>query len=265
MNINVIIIINIFINVLKQIRLKENCIELKTTTRHIVTIVKLFKNISFLKFLQLIDIVGVEIVGKTIKYNIIYLMLSILYQTRINIYMQISNLISIHSLSAIFLNSEWLESEVWDLFGIYFVSNSNLRRILTDYGFMYHPLKKNFPITGHYELNFSFSNKLVKVKNVILVQELRNLLSKNIWNFTFFNKEIVNKHNIKTLRSSNICFIDLYTIQYQIENKFKEVGNFFINLNKFMKKRCSYLMFYNSISRNLAIFKYWNLYKIIKI
>jgi NADH-quinone oxidoreductase subunit C len=70
------------------------------------------------------------------------------------------------------------------LFGIYFYKNYHLRRILTDYGFTHHPLKKNFPLTGYYELNYSFMNKLIELKKVILVQELRNLLSENNWNFS---------------------------------------------------------------------------------
>lgn len=182
---NALILINIFLNVLKQLRILNNEFDIKSTQKHIITIFKFFKNASTLKLLQLIDIIGIELSGKIIKYNVIYLMLSIVYQIRISLSVQITSLARIQSISNLFENATWLECEVWDLFGIFFNKNDNLRRILTDYGFIHHPFKKNFPLTGYYELNYSFVNKLIELKKIILVQELRNLLSENSWNFVF--------------------------------------------------------------------------------
>jgi NADH:ubiquinone oxidoreductase subunit C len=182
---NALILINILLNVLKQLRIVNNEFDIKSTQKHVITIFKFFKNASMLKLLQLIDIVGIELSGKIIKYNVIYLMLSIVYQIRISLSVQITNLAKLQSISNLFENATWLECEVWDLFGIFFNKNDNLRRILTDYGFIHHPFKKNFPLTGYYELNYSFVNKLIELKKTILVQELRNLLSENNWNFTF--------------------------------------------------------------------------------
>jgi hypothetical protein len=93
------------------------------------------------------------------------------------------------------------------LFGIFFHKNNNLRRILTDYGFIHHPFKKNFPLTGYYELNYSFVNKLIELKKTVLVQELRNLLSENNWNFIFqlqtcTDSDLIDDNNIISLNET---------------------------------------------------------------
>lgn len=221
---NALILINIFSNVLKQLKISNNEFDIKSTQKHIITIFKFFKNASMLKLIQLIDIVGIELSGKIIKYNVIYLMLSIVYQIRISLSVQITNLAKIQSISNLFENAIWLECEVWDLFGIFFYKNDNLRRILTDYGFVHHPFKKNFPLTGYYELNYSFVNKLIELKKTILVQEWRNLLSENNWNFVFQlniseDSELVEDKNIISLDEKTKYFL-LSSIVYGMSRLF---------------------------------------------
>lgn len=92
LNIYAIMLINIFLNLLKQIRLNHFQYEFKVEINGILPVLRFFKNISGLKFLQLLEITGIEIFGKINKYNIIYLILSLTYQTRIQIYTQITNL-----------------------------------------------------------------------------------------------------------------------------------------------------------------------------
>lgn len=184
LQISLIILINLFLNIIKNINVKNGTVVVKIMPNKLLAFIKILKNVSSIRLMQLIDITCVEILGKHIKFNVIYFLLSLIYQTRINVLTQITNLTKIVSSTSLYWNADWLEREIWDLFGLFFLGNTNLRRILTDYGFLQHPFKKNFPLTGHYEVNFSFTSKLIECKRVTLVQELRNTLSQNILSIT---------------------------------------------------------------------------------
>lgn len=229
--VNTLIIINIFLNVIKQIRVKNNEIELKTNKKNLLVILKILNQLSVLKYVQLTDILCFELLGSSKKNIIYYLLLSNIYQSRLLISLQIDSLTSLKTVTTLYFNAEWLECEVWDLFGIYFRNNANLRRILTDYGFSHHPLKKNFPLTGHYELNYSFNSKLIKVKKVVLVQELRNLLSENIWDFTILNEKKNNNQLILNVNFQDILnqIIYLKSNLFQVNNQYFK-SNWFVLL-----------------------------------
>ncbi len=128
---------------------------------------------STLLFKTLVDIVVYDVPGRKKRFVVLYLLLSLVFNTRLIVRTQVDEVSSIVSVVRLFQNANWLEREVWDMFGIFFFQHPDLRRILTDYGFSGHPLRKDFPLTGYVELWYSqFSGRLVHLP-VSLVQEFR--------------------------------------------------------------------------------------------
>jgi len=140
--------------------------------------VSIFQIMCFLKHSMLyqtnilVDIVCTDFPGKIPRIGVIYLLLSVRYNQRINIFLK-PRKTNLRSITKIFENASWFEREAWDMFGILFKNNTDLRRILTDYGFTGHPLRKDFPLTGFYELFFNDSLKIIKSVPVSLAQEYR--------------------------------------------------------------------------------------------
>ena len=133
---------------------------------------KFLKNSMLYQMNTLVDIVCTDFPGKTPRIGLTYLLLSSQYNQRINIFVKPKKM-QISSVSQIFKNASWFEREAWDMFGIRFKNNKDLRRILTDYGFTGHPLRKDFPLTGFYELFFNDVLKSIKTSPVSLTQEYR--------------------------------------------------------------------------------------------
>jgi len=100
----------------------------------------------------------------------------------LNIVNNIKELFSLYSVSYLFLGAVWLEREAWDMFGIFFFNNKDLRRILTDYGFSGHPLRKDFPLSGYKEVYYDDIKKSIVTVAVSLAQEFRNYHFRLLWN-----------------------------------------------------------------------------------
>ena len=141
------------------------------------------------KFKQLTDITAVDYPENTKRFKMIYLLLSHQFNQRI----VISNLINenevVSSLTKIFPSANWMEREVFDMYGILFKDHPDLRRILTDYGFDGHPLRKDFPLTGHTEVRYSEDKKKVVSEPVKLEQNYRNFDYESPWQGTKYIKE----------------------------------------------------------------------------
>lgn len=120
------------------------------------------------------------------RFNKIYNVYSDIYNLRILIKNWISIFLIVNSLNRIYLSSSWVEREVWDLFGIYFFLNFDLRRILNDYGFYGHPFRKDFPITGFYEVSYSYNISSILYDKIRLIQEFRMFETVSPWKF-FYN------------------------------------------------------------------------------
>ena len=142
------------------------------------------------KFKQLIDITAVDYPEREKRFKIIYLLLSHENNLRIVINLNISEKINIPSITKIFPSANWMEREVFDMYGISFKDHPDLRRILTDYGFEGYPLRKDFPLTGHTEVRYSEDKKKVISEPVKLDQEYRNFDFESPWEGTkYINKE----------------------------------------------------------------------------
>tara|TARA_Y100000590_G_scaffold398275_1_gene480558 strand:+ start:27 stop:632 length:606 start_codon:yes stop_codon:yes gene_type:complete len=141
------------------------------------------------KFKQLIDITAVDYPGKEHRFKIIYLLLSHENNLRIVINVNIDEKTEVPSLTKIFPSANWMEREVFDMYGISFKNHPDLRRILTDYGFKGFPLRKDFPLTGHSEVRYSEDMKKVIYEPVKLEQEYRNFDFESPWEGTKYIKK----------------------------------------------------------------------------
>nr|YP_010881099.1 NADH dehydrogenase subunit 9 [Moerckia flotoviana]WIA66601.1 NADH dehydrogenase subunit 9 [Moerckia flotoviana] len=139
----------------------------------------LFQLLYFLKyhtntrFKVLIDIRGVDYPSRERRFEVVYNLLSIDYNTRIRILTSVDEITPICSVVGIFPSAGWWERETWDMFGVYFSNHPDSRRILTDYGFEGHPLRKDFPLSGYVEVRYDDSEKRVVSEPIEMTQESR--------------------------------------------------------------------------------------------
>jgi len=125
-------------------------------------------------FNVLCDICGVDYPDRPMRFEVVYNLLSMPLNQRIRIKVDTDEDQAVPSAVGLYSSAGWWEREAWDLFGIYFADNPDLRRILTDYGFEGHPLRKDFPLTGYVELRYDEEQKAVVYEPVRLQQEFRN-------------------------------------------------------------------------------------------
>jgi NADH-quinone oxidoreductase subunit C len=125
-------------------------------------------------FTQLLDICGVDYPGREYRFDVVYHLLSPQLNHRIRVKIEADDVTPVPSAVSIFPSANWYEREAFDLYGILFSGHPDLRRILTDYGFQGHPLRKDFPLTGFVEVRYSEEAKRVVYEPVRLTQEFRN-------------------------------------------------------------------------------------------
>ena len=149
------------------------------------------------KFKQLIDITAVDYPQREKRFKIVYLLLSHENNLRIVININIDEKITVPSITKIFPSANWMEREVFDMYGISFKEHPDLRRILTDYGFDGYPLRKDFPLTGHTEVRYSEEKKKVISEPVELDQKYRDFDFESPWEGTKYIKQEEEKTNTK--------------------------------------------------------------------
>ena len=125
------------------------------------------------QFKQLVDICGVDYPEREYRFDVVYNLLSLTHNRRVRVKVSINNE-SVPSAVTVFSTAGWFEREAWDMYGIFFEGNPDLRRILTDYGFEGHPLRKDFPLTGFVEIRYDEEQKRVVYEPVKLTQDFRN-------------------------------------------------------------------------------------------
>ena len=160
--------------------------------KDILDVVQFLKSKENCKFKQLIDIAGVDYPDNEKRFELVYLFLSHENNLRIKLLIKFEANQSINSLTKIFPSANWMEREVFDMYGIKFKNHPDLRRILTDYGFKGHPLRKDFPLTGFNEVRYSEKDKKVIYEPVKLEQNYRNFDFESPWEGTNYIKEIKN-------------------------------------------------------------------------
>ena len=175
---------------IKDSTIKYNELLIETYEKDLIDVVQFLKLNEKCKFRQLIDIAGVDYPEDEKRFELVYLFLSHEYNTRIKLLIKFQLSQTINSITKIFPSANWMEREVFDMYGIKFKNHPDLRRILTDYGFKGHPLRKDFPLTGFNEVRYSEKDKKVIYEPVKLEQNYRNFDFESPWEGTNYMKEI---------------------------------------------------------------------------
>ena len=177
--------------------IKHNQIYLGIDSEDLIDVVLFVKTNKDTKFKQLIDITVVDYPERAKRFKIVYLFLSHEFNQRMILSYDISENEVISSLTSIFPSANWMEREVFDMYGVNFKNHPDLRRILTDYGFEGHPLRKDFPLTGHTEVRYSEGQKKVISEPVKLEQNYRNFDYESPWEGTKYIKELTDNNDKK--------------------------------------------------------------------
>ena len=147
----------------------------------LIKVIKTLKENENLKFNQFIDLTAVDYPNKKKRFEMVYIFLSVEFNFRIIIKFFINENDSVESITNLFPAANWYEREVWDLFGIAFNNHPDLRRLLTDYGFIGHPLRKDFPISGNVEVKYDLNEKKVVYEPIKLTQTFREFEFESPW------------------------------------------------------------------------------------
>jgi NADH-quinone oxidoreductase subunit C len=151
---------------------------------HIIETLTFLRDDRRTQFLNLIDICGVDYPGRVQRFDVVYHLLSPHLNHRIRIKVRTTEDDPVPSATAVYSGADWFEREAYDLYGILFTGHPDLRRILTDYGFEGHPLRKDFPLTGFVEVHYDEVLKQVVYEPVALRQEFRNFDFLSPWEGT---------------------------------------------------------------------------------
>jgi NADH-quinone oxidoreductase subunit C len=174
---------------IKSSKINHNQIYLSINDDDLLDVVLFLKTNLNTKFAQLIDITAVDYPENEKRFKIVYLFLSHENNQRLILDLFIKENEFVSSLSSIFPSANWMEREVFDMYGIEFKNHPDLRRILTDYNFKGHPLRKDFPLTGHSEVRYSEDEKKVIYEKVKLEQNYRNFDYESPWEGTKYIKD----------------------------------------------------------------------------
>jgi NADH-quinone oxidoreductase subunit C len=161
-------------NLVTKFEENANQVTLHVLPENINRVLFFLRDNSKLQFKQLIDLFGVDYPEREKRFEVIYQLLSTKINQRIFVKTQVSENDQLPSTTAVFNDANWLEREVWDMYGVRFKEHPDLRRILTDYGFEGHPQRKDFPLTGYVELRYDAKKEKVVYEPVKLHQEFRN-------------------------------------------------------------------------------------------
>ena len=182
---------------IKESKILHGQLYLSVNFEDLLDVVLSIKTNKDAKFRQLIDITAVDYPENQKRFKVVYLFLSHEINKRILLSYYINENEKIFSLTKIFPSANWMEREIFDMYGIKFVDHPDLRRILTDYDFEGYPLRKDFPLTGHIETRYSEDEKKVIYEPVKLEQNYRNFDFESPWDGTKYIKEITDNNNDK--------------------------------------------------------------------
>ena len=182
---------------IKKSEIKYNQLYIEIDREDLINVTLFLKTDKDTKFRQLMDITTVDYPEQTQRFKMVYLFLSHEFNQRIILSYFVNENEVINSLTSIFPAANWMEREVFDMYGVSFKDHPYLRRILTDYGFEGHPLRKDFPLTGHTEVRYSEDQKKVISEPVKLEQNYRNFDYESPWKGTKYIKEQTDQDNDK--------------------------------------------------------------------
>jgi len=182
---------------IKKTEIRHDQLYISIESEDLLNVALFIKNNENTKFRQLIDLTVVDYPENSQRFKVVYLFLSHEFNQRIILSYLINENEVIPSLTSIFPAANWMEREVFDMYGVKFKDHPDLRRILTDYGFEGHPLRKDFPLTGHTEVRYSEDQKKVISEPVKLEQNYRNFDYESPWEGTKYIKRQTDQENDK--------------------------------------------------------------------
>jgi len=182
---------------IKKTEIRHEQLYINIDNEDLIDVTLFIKSNENTKFRQLIDITVVDYPENNQRFKVVYLFLSHEFNHRIILSYLISENEVIPSLTPIYPAANWMEREVFDMYGVKFKDHPDMRRILTDYGFEGHPLRKDFPLTGHTEVRYSEDQKKVISEPVKLEQNYRNFDYESPWEGTKYIKDQTNNENDK--------------------------------------------------------------------
>ena len=147
----------------------------------LIKVLKFLRDDAQCQFKQLTDLCGVDYPDRESRFEIVYHLLSYRYNRRVRVKTSADENTSVPSVVRVFSTADWYERETWDMYGIHFSEHPDLRRLLTDYGFDGHPLRKDFPLTGYVEMRYDEEQKRVVYEPVNLTQEFRRFDFMSPW------------------------------------------------------------------------------------
>ena len=145
-----------------------------TTPASLVSLLTMLRDNPSCQFNMLVDICGVDYPEREQRFEVVYNLLSLPNNLRIRVKVATDETTAVPSVASIYRSAGWFEREAWDLYGIFFSDHDDLRRLLTDYGFEGHPMRKDFPLTGYVEVRYDEEQKRVVYEKVKLTQEFRS-------------------------------------------------------------------------------------------
>lgn len=164
-----------------KIQVHNEEVSLFVKRKNILQVLSFLKNNINCQFKVLTCISGVDFPSKKFRFQIVYELLSVRYNTRIRVKVLANELTPVQSSSYIYNGADWYESEIWDMYGVFFSNHKNLTRLLTDYGFEGYPLRKDFPLSGFVEASYDYTRKRVTNEKVELSQEYRAFKFTSPW------------------------------------------------------------------------------------
>ena len=182
---------------IKKTAINHNQLYIEIDKDDLFNVILFLKTNNETKFRQLIDITVVDYPEQTQRFKVVYLLLSHEFNHRVILNYYINENEVIPSLTSIFPAANWMEREVFDMYGVNFKDHPDLRRILTDYGFEGHPLRKDFPLTGHSEVRYSEDQKKVINEPVKLEQNYRNFDYESPWEGTKYINDLAENNDKK--------------------------------------------------------------------
>jgi len=182
---------------IKNSKIRHDQLYINIESEDLIDVTLFIKSNENTKFRQLIDVTVVDYPESTQRFKIVYLFLSHEFNQRIILSYLIGENEVIPSLTSIYPAANWMEREVFDMYGVKFKDHPDLRRILTDYGFEGHPLRKDFPLSGHTEVRYSEDQKKVINEPVKLEQNYRNFDYESPWEGTKYIKQQTDQENDK--------------------------------------------------------------------
>jgi NADH dehydrogenase (ubiquinone) Fe-S protein 3 len=149
--------------------------------RNLLSIIKALRDHTNCQYKSLSDLCAVDYPDRKKRFEVVYNLLSLRYNARIRVKTHVDELTPVPSITTLHNSAGWYEREVWDLYGVYFSNHPDLRRILTDYGFEGHPMRKDFPLSGYVEVRYDDEQKRVVTEPLEMTQEYRSFNFTSPW------------------------------------------------------------------------------------